>query len=129
MQRFLDEADPPGEPEGEKAGEPEKAAARPEAVLKEIEAGFRGHVEDLLLKGLGALADELKAIRADQARAVENLGGRVERMEKVAGVRQSASGQEAPAAARRPSADNPFAGIFGNAIAQARRVMGTDDRR
>ncbi len=129
MQRFLDEADPAGDEEAESA-DPEKVAARAEAVLKEVGREVRGHVEEVVLKGLGALADELKAIREEQARAVEQLGGRVERMEKVAGVRQSASGQEDPArAASRASSDNPFAGIFGNAITQARRVMGTTDRR
>lgn len=129
MQRFLDEADPAGDEEAESA-DPEKIAARAEAVLKEVGREVRGHVEEVVLKGLGALADELKAIREEQARAVEQLGGRVERMEKVAGVRQSASGQEDPArAASRASSDNPFAGIFGNAITQARRVMGTTDRR
>lgn len=129
MQRFLDEADPAGDEEAENA-DPEKVAAQAEAVLKEVGREVRGHVEEVVLKGLGALAKELKAIREEQARAVEQLGGRVERMEKVAGVRQSASGQEDPArAAARASSDNPFAGIFGNAITQARRVMGTTDRR
>jgi len=130
MQRFLDEADPPApEPDEPAAGEPEKAAAPAAAVLKDLAAGFRGQVEDLLMKGLGALADELRAIRTEQARAAEQLGGRVARMEKVAGVRQSADGQEDPArGTARPSPDNPFAGIFGNAITQARRVMGPERR-
>jgi hypothetical protein len=130
MQRFLDEADPATEEDAEGEGEPEKDAARPEALLKDLEAGLRGHVEEVVLKGLGALAEELRAIREEHAGAVERLGGRVERMEKVAGVRQSADGQETPVpAGARPSAENPFAGIFGNAISQARRVMGNTDRR
>ncbi|MCC6311572.1 MAG: hypothetical protein IT345_11765 [Trueperaceae bacterium] len=131
MQRYLDDADPPDTEAADtpESGEPEKSAPAPEAVLKDLAAGVRGAVEDVLLKGLGALADELRAIRSEQARAAEQLGARVARMEKVAGVRQSADGQEDPArAAVRPSSDNPFAGIFGHAITQARRVMGPERR-
>lgn len=98
-------------------------------MLKELATGLRGQVEEVVLRGLDAVAGELRGLREDQAQVASRLAERVGRMEKVAGVRQSAEGQEALEASRRPSADNPFAGIFGNAVNQARRVMGGDDRR
>lgn len=130
MQRFLDEPEPapPAEPPAPatKAVDAEEAATLVGAEVRLQVAGLRKHVEDVVLQGIAALAEKIEKSGA----AAADVARRVERLEKVSGVRQGAEGQEDLAGTRRDrKREGPFAGIFDGAVAQARRVMGQDDRR
>jgi len=137
MQRFLEEPEPapPVEPPAEaaKAIDPQEVATLVGTEVRLQVAGLRKHVEEVLLQGIGALAEKIEksgAEGSEAARAAADVARRVERLEKVSGVRQGADGQEDLAGTRRDrKREGPFAGIFDGAIAQARRVMGQDDRR
>jgi len=137
MQRFLEEPEP-APPEATPAETAKAIDANEVATLVGAEvrvqvAGLRKHVEEVLLQGIGALAEKIEKSAAEgseAASAATDVARRVERLEKVSGVRQGADGQEDLSGTRRDrKREGPFAGIFDGAIAQARRVMGQDDRR